>query len=150
MDQPMDQPRDQPAADEAAVLAANSAFYRAFERLDLDAMADVWLRDDYVECIHPGWDRLVGREPTLASWAGIFRNTATMRFTLTEVRVIVRGDLGWVSLEENLTSQVGGQWGVAKVLAINVFERRGDRWWMVVHHASPATRSVNLGRTTIN
>jgi hypothetical protein len=36
------------------------------------------------------------------------------------------------------------------VLAINVFERRDDGWKMVVHQASPATRSVDLRRTTIN
>lgn len=138
------------ADDEAAVLSANEAFYRAFEYLDLETMAEVWLDADYVECVHPGWDRLVGREPILLSWDGIFRNTGTMRFKLTNVRVTVRGDLGWVSLEENLTSQVGGQWNAAKVLAINVFERRDGAWKMVVHQASPATRSVDLSRTTLN
>lgn len=137
-------------ADEAAVRAANEAFYAAFEALDLAAMADVWLAADYVECVHPGWDRLIGWEPVMASWAAIFRNTGTMRFRLTDARVVVRGDLGWVSLVENLTSEVGGQVGAARVLAINVFERSAEGWRLVVHQASPATRSVELPRTTLN
>lgn len=141
---------DEPTADEAKVLATNASFYRAFEQLDLDAMAAVWLHTVYVECVHPGWDRLTGWEPILASWAAIFRNTGTMRFKLSEVRVVVRGDLAWVSLEENLTSQVGGQFSAAKVLAINVFERNHGGWALVVHQASPATRSADLRRTTLN
>lgn len=136
--------------DEAAVLAANEAFYRAFEHFDLEAMAGLWLDAEYVECVHPGWDRLVGKEPILLSWAGIFQNTETMQFKLTNVRVNVRGNLGWVSLEENLTSQVAGQWHAAKVLAINVYERHNGAWKLVVHQASPATRSVELNRTTLN
>lgn len=136
--------------DRQALLSANATFYHAFEALDLEAMANIWLAEDYVECVHPGWDRLTGYDPILASWEAIFRNTGTMRFKLTDVRVTIRGDLGWVSLEENLTAQAGGQWHAAKVLAINVFERRDGAWKMVVHQASPATRSVDLRQTTLN
>ncbi|HMX30241.1 MAG TPA: nuclear transport factor 2 family protein, partial [Blastocatellia bacterium] len=39
-----------------AVEQANQSFYLALENADLEAMAAVWLHEDWVKCVHPGWD----------------------------------------------------------------------------------------------
>ena len=90
--------------DRAAVREANERFYRAFESLDLAEMDQVWAHGDDVACVHPGWNRLHGWEEVRRSWAAIFQSTSEMRFTITDVRVEVRGDLAWVHCTENIIS----------------------------------------------
>lgn len=125
------------ARDEAeAIRAANDRFYRAFEKLDLEAMAGVWAKADYVKCVHPGWGLLAGWEAVRASWEIIFRNTGEIRFTLTDVQVEVRGPLGWVTLTENILSHAEGRVAATSVLATNVFERTAEGWRLIHHHAS--------------
>jgi ketosteroid isomerase-like protein len=124
-------------ADEVeAVRDANARFYRAFESLTLGEMERVWAHRDHVACVHPGWPRLTGWAAVRGSWDSIFRNTAEMRFTITEFRVEVRGDLAWVTCTENILSETRGNLSVTAILATNVFERHGGNWLMVHHHAS--------------
>ena len=44
--------------DEEEVLAVNRTFYTALHTLDMSLMAQVWLHEDWVKCLHPGWDLL--------------------------------------------------------------------------------------------
>ncbi len=122
--------------DADAVRAANARFYGAFESLRLDEMEPLWVHDERVACVHPGWPCLRGWTKVRESWETIFRNTAEMRFTLTEVQVEVRGDLAWVLCTENILSETRGNLSVTAILATNVFERHGRAWLMVHHHAS--------------
>lgn len=118
------------------VEAANTAFYRAFEALELAGMDAVWAHGDHVECIHPGWARLTGWPSVRASWAAIFENTAEMRFTLTDVRARIVGAVAWVTCTENIFSEVAGRVGVTAILATNLFERDDEVWRLVHHHGS--------------
>jgi ketosteroid isomerase-like protein len=122
--------------DRRAVREANERFYRAFESLDLAEMEEVWAHGDHVACVHPGWSRLHGWEEVRRSWAAIFQGTTEMRFTITDVRVELRGDLGWVHCTENIISENRGSLSITAILATNVFERRADQWLLVHHHAS--------------
>ena len=122
--------------DAEAIRAANDRFYRAFEKLDMEAMVGVWAQTDYVKCIHPGWGLLAGWEAVRASWELIFRNTGEITFTLTDVQVEFRGPLGWVTLTENILSHLEGRVAATSVLATNVFERTGGGWRLIHHHAS--------------
>jgi len=122
--------------DEAQVEAANERFYRAFESLDISTMEAVWAHGDHVRCIHPGWGLLSGWDAVRQSWEAIFQSTREMRFSVSDVRPSVDGYIGWVTCTENILSDVGGRVGVTAVLATNVFERRGDGWLMIHHHAS--------------
>ena len=122
--------------DRAAVRGANERFYRAFESLDLVEMDQVWAHDSHVACVHPGWSRLHGWDEVRRSWAAIFQSTTEMRFTITNVRVEVRGDLGWVHCTENILSETRGSLSITAILATNVFERQAARWRLVHHHAS--------------
>ena len=122
--------------DRAEVEEANQRFYRAFESLDLSEMDAIWAHGDHVACVHPGWSRLHGWEDVRRSWAAIFQSTSEMRFTITDVRVELRGDLGWVHCTENIISEARGNLSITAILATNVFERSGARWLLVHHHAS--------------
>ena len=123
--------------DRDAVLEANAAFYAAFESLDLKRMEEVWLREPYIKCVHPGWGILVGWGPVMESWERIFSGTLEMRFTLTGVQAEVCGDLAWVVLTENIDSRHRDRKVEAHVQATNLFERRDGRWFLVHHHGSP-------------
>jgi ketosteroid isomerase-like protein len=123
-------------ADARAVAEANERFYRAFQALDIAAMDDAWVHDDDVKCVHPGWPLLTGWDAVRESWRAIFENTEEMNFTIGERRVVVRGELGWVTCTENILSEVRGRVGVTSILATNVFARDDDVWRMVHHHAS--------------
>jgi ketosteroid isomerase-like protein len=124
-------------SDHEAVLEANRAFYRAFESLDVAQMERVWLRDQRIVCVHPGWRRLSGWGPIMASWERIFQSAFEMHFELGDPQVTVSGNLAVVLVEENLTQR--GYDGASRslVLATNVFERVDGPWLMLIHHGSP-------------
>jgi ketosteroid isomerase-like protein len=115
---------------------ANARFYRAFETLDLSEMDGVWAHASHVTCVHPGWPLLVGWDAVRASWDTIFSNTAEMSFTVSAVRAVRSADLGWVTCTENILSEVRGRVSVTSVLATNIYERDGNEWLLVHHHAS--------------
>jgi ketosteroid isomerase-like protein len=123
-------------ADES-VNDANRRFYEVFERLDIKGMEGIWLREDYIKCVHPGWALLSGWDAVMDSWRRIFENTEQMSFTLTSVETRVGGDLAWVTLYENLNSTLQGRASDAVILTTNLFERRPDGWFMIHHHGSP-------------
>lgn len=124
-------------SDREAVLDANRAFYTAFESLDTEQMEALWLRDRRIVCIHPGWRKLTGWGPIMSSWERIFDNVFEMKFELGELEVMISGDLAIVVVEEDLIQR--GYDGVtrAQVLTTNVFERVGEKWFMILHHGSP-------------
>jgi ketosteroid isomerase-like protein len=125
-----------PDDDEAQLVEANARFYRAFESLDLAEMDGVWVHGEHVGCIHPGWCLLVGWEAVRQSWEAIFKGAGEMRFSVTDVRPYVNGELGWVTCTENILSEARGQVAVTALIATNLFERRGSDWLMIHHHAS--------------
>ncbi len=119
---------------DAAVLEVNRAFYEAFEASDLNAMSDLWVHDDRVLCVHPGWTALRGWASIAASWAVMFDGPQQIQFIVTDEHVSVNGDVAWVSCDENLLT-IGAS---ATVNALNVFERVHDgQWRMVAHHGAP-------------
>lgn len=115
------------------LLAANVAFYDAHERRDLDAMRAVWEHSERTVCIHPGWPILRTWPMVEESWRRIFEGPGRNQFILTDEAVVVDGDVGWVTLEENLVD--GGNTGT--VAATNLFVRTAGGWRLVVHHGSP-------------
>ena len=130
---------------EEAVRQANIEFYRAFAALDLDRMHAVWLHEDWVECVHPGWDLLLGWEDVRASWARIFSSTERVRVEISSVLVRIEGDVAWVSCREHVMTAFAKDFSEAHLQATNIFVRRelpaeaggGERWFLVTHHASP-------------
>ena len=87
---------------------ANARFYRAFEALDLDEMDEAWAHGEHVQVRAPGLAAAHGWDAVRESWARIFENTEEMRFTLSDVQVVVGGDAAWVTCTENILSEQGG------------------------------------------
>ena len=129
---------------EQAVRDANRRFYQAFAALDLQQMDAIWLQEEWVECVHPGWDLLLGWEEVRESWARIFSSTQRVKMEISSVWVHVEGNVAWVACTEHVTSTFEHGFDHALVQATNVFVLRPDpakstapRWLMVTHHASP-------------
>jgi ketosteroid isomerase-like protein len=130
------------------VTRANQEFYEAFQSLVLERMQRVWLKENYVKCVHPGWNLIVGYDSVMESWRRIFENTNQIRFTLANVVVEVKEGLAWVVLTENLASELpDGKSTEGAVLATNLFEKRDGVWYLIHHHASTIAFS-NRRRST--
>lgn len=119
------------------VLDANTAFYRAFEKKNLDAMTAVWSHGISSVCIHPGRDALQGWGPIRSSWGQIFRNTAYLEIDIKILSTEISGDLAYVVLIENVLQVAGRQRNQAQSIATNIFERMAQQWYLVHHHGSP-------------
>ena len=144
---------------EQAVREANRLFYQAFAALDLEQMDAIWAHEDWIACVHPGWDLLLGWEEVRESWARIFASTRRVKVEISSVWVRVEGDVAWVACTEHVTSTYERGFDQALVQATNIFVRRSVvadardapeagpaahggrrsvyRWQMVAHHASP-------------
>ncbi|MFB2880128.1 nuclear transport factor 2 family protein [Floridanema aerugineum] len=122
------------------VLEANQAFYRAFEKKDIEAMGNVWSKGVATVCVHPGWNVLRGWKEIGYSWEQIFKNTAYIEIDVEIVTSEIRGDLAYLVLVENVFQVLGGRRTQAKSLATNIFERMGQKWYLVNHHGSPIMR----------
>jgi len=128
------------ATEHDAVYEANERFYRALEQADLEAMSDIWLHADWVKCVHPGWDLIVGWEPVRESWQRIFEGSTRMRVAATDVETKVEGDFALVSCYEVLAIFLDSSRAPvsARTTATNLFQRVSGQWRMIHHHASQA------------
>jgi ketosteroid isomerase-like protein len=136
-------------ADEIQEIAqANRAFYHAFEALKIEEMEKVWAKDADIQCGHPGWRMLRGWGPVMQSWRRIFENTPSMQFTLTDVKIEIRGEVGWVTLYENINSSIEGQNYSAAVLTTNIFQKTEEGWRMILHHGSSVSEPPDQDDTS--
>jgi len=124
-------------SEEEQILEANKNFYSALQDLSLEAMGAVWLQDDLVRCVHPGWSLLEGWESVRESWQHIFENTRFMRVAVGVQSIRVEGGTAWVCCTEKISSAGEGRFDSAYVQATNIFENRDGNWYLVHHHASP-------------
>jgi ketosteroid isomerase-like protein len=123
-----------------ALLAVNRRFYEAFEKLDLRIMDSVWAHNEIVSCMHPspGWTLLRGWEDVRQSWEQIFSRLRTIHFKISNIRIVLAGDLAWVTLTERLRaySYDSDEEISEATIATNLFERAGVVWRMLHHHAT--------------
>ena len=122
------------------VLAANEAFYRAFEKKDIEAMSVIWSQGTGSLCIHPGRNVLRGWREIELSWLQIFRNTKYLEIETEIIAVEIRDNVAYVILIEKLLQIVGGRSVQAQSMATNIFERMASKWYLVHHHGSPIMR----------
>ncbi len=121
--------------------AAEAAFYDAFERRDLDAMARIWDHEAEVSCIHPGGPRLDDIDVILESWRAIFEGGQRLRFERVGVAPTTGTDVAVHCLHEVIRfGERFEQQGT--VVATNVYRRTERGWKMVIHHASPDPEGV--------
>jgi ketosteroid isomerase-like protein len=122
---------------EQALRNANRRFYAAFEAMDIAALEEVWAHEDWVQCVHPGWELLLGWEEVRESYVRIFSNTRRMKMALGAVWIRSEGDIGWVACTEQVTSAFADGFDDSLVQATNIFMKRDGEWKLVAHHGSP-------------
>ncbi|MGH9451386.1 MAG: nuclear transport factor 2 family protein [Terriglobia bacterium] len=122
---------------EQQVLDANAAFYSALESLNLAKMKAVWLHEDWVQCLHPGWSLICGWEAIEESFASIFRSATQLSATVSRSLARVLGEAAWVSSIEQVTMTMDGDFATARVETTHIFARRGGQWKMVHRHTTP-------------
>ena len=116
---------------------AATAFYRAFEAKDIDAMMAAWAEDEEIVCVHPGGPRLVGFDAVRVGWEQIFAGETKLLFRLEELVVIETVGMALQSAIEQVT--VGNDPAPrGTAIASNVFLRTPSGWRIALHHASPA------------
>lgn len=111
-------------------------FYQALTSLNLEAMAAVWLQEDYVRCVHPGWPQVEGWDAVSQSFQQIFENTDSLRVTVSRTSIHIEQTMAWVSCIEKIASSSPGRIDTVYVQATNLFVLRDGRWRMIQHHAS--------------
>ncbi len=121
---------------EAEVLKANNRFYAALEALDPKKMAEVWLHEDWVKCVHPGWGLIVGWDQVRESWEQIFRNTEEIKISASDATVKVEGRLAWVCCTEKISNRFVNGFDSAQATATNIFKFTEGQWRLIHHHAS--------------
>ena len=122
---------------EKEVLKTNQRFYDAFNKNDIELMIGVWLNDPISQCIHPGWDVLIGFENIVTSWQKIFAAAQDLEIKLSHVDVTASENIAWVTCQENLFSIVSSGVQLSKVHSTNLFKMMNGEWKMILHHASP-------------
>src|SRR5215471_20649967 len=115
-------------ADEEKVVEANKNFYRALQSLDLDAMEAVWLQEEWVRCLHPGWDMLEGWEAVRESWQQIFESTKFLRVSVGVQWARVEKEVAWICCTERISSAAEGRFETAYVQSTNLYMLRGENW----------------------
>ncbi len=138
-------PAHQKLVDEQHVREANNAFYQAMQSLDLARMEDIWWHEDWVRCLHPGWELVSGWDHVKESWSSIFRSTVQLKVSIGQPLLCVLGDVAWVSCTEQVTSMLETDFTTARVQATNIFVRRKGHWRMVHHHTTPLPDRVMSG-----
>ena len=136
-------------SDEDEVLNANRTFYAALHGLDLPLMEQVWLHEDWVRCLHPGWELLLGWEEVRGSWQEIFRSTEQMMVSISRPLVRVAGAAAWVSCLENVTTAYQNNFSSALVEATNIFVRRDGRWLLAHRHTTPMAATPPDASSTV-
>ena len=122
--------------------AAEQAFYAAFENADYPAMMAVWSPDADIECIHPLGERLMGPQAVGNSWRRLLSGGKRMQFRLAHIKRFETERLAIHILYENITIANKQQ---PPVIATNIYRFNGNGWYMIFHHASPATE---IGKTS--
>jgi len=123
---------------------AEAAFYDALARADLDGMMSVWSEDEEVVCIHPGSIRLIDIAAIRESWRQLFEAG-------TRITVLATQPVQWLNLMTAVHTVhqrihlEGDNRLHPPIIATNVFIRGAVGWRMVLHHASPAPDTDNLG-----
>ncbi len=123
-----------------AIKAGNQAFYDALSGRDMKAMEAVWANKPYVVNIGPRSKEIaLGYEDAVANyWPRTFDRMSEIDVKLTSIAHIhVDGKLASVVGTESAVVQpkAGGEPGKFDLFVTNLFEKDGDQWLMISHHA---------------
>lgn len=135
---------------EEKVIEANETFYLAVRTGDIDKMGMVWVKDENVKCVHPGWPMLHGWEAVSQSWKNIFESGNQLDIELQDITVEVSGDTAWVICIEKVGYKFGDEVQFGFAQSTNIFKLNGVKWFLVLHHASPIPAPMQDASTNKN
>ena len=124
----------------AKLVAANSAFDAALSKRDLAALDVIWAQDERVSAFHPPSKAIiVGWSAVRRSWEGAFANFPEMSVEMKTPHVRVVGNMALVTGTETFRGKRPNG-DVVEFLAptTNIYEKRGQQWVLVHHHAGRA------------
>ena len=128
------------ASDIAEVKAADVAFHAALSAMDAKAMAAVWADKPYVTNIGPSSKTIaVGYAEAVTEWMAkvVPGRFSELKAQMTSVSSLeVNGNIAWVVGVENASGKdKAGEPLAFDLLVTNIYEKIGDKWLMVSHHA---------------
>ena len=127
---------------EQGIEAANAEFYKAIEAGSIERMDEVWANEEWVRCVHPGWEMISSWKRVRESWLRIFEAGQKMRISPSEIVITLFSEIGLINCTENITVFGEDQFESLQATATNLFIRRGESWLLVHHHASPVPALV--------
>jgi len=133
-------PANAQSSETEAIKAANQAFYDALSGRDMKAMEAAWANKPYVVIIGPRSKEIgLGYEDAVANyWPRTFDQFSEIDAKLTSIAHIhVDGKFASVVGTESavLQPKAGGEPRKLDLFVTNLFEKDGDRWLMISHHA---------------
>ena len=111
---------------------AESAFYAAFENLDLELMRSTWLNSDQVYCIHPNGPIQEGLDVVMQQWAFIFQGAEKPEINYKVLQRQQFNDSAIHLIEET----IGTGESAALILVTNIYKNTPEGWRLFAHHAS--------------
>jgi ketosteroid isomerase-like protein len=121
-----------------AIKSANQSFYATLAARDISAMDKVWGHKPYAIYIGPVSKAMsIGYEAVRKSWEAGFDRFSKITVSTEIVQVQTDGKLAWSVTTENadLQPKAGGAPLKFSTFVTHVFEKEGDRWVLVSHHA---------------
>ena len=129
----------QQSADDKAIVAAVDGVNAAISSRDSGKMASLWAQEPYVMLANPrdktpsfGWDAVK------KDWETAFAFWSDFKVTRTgEAQVHATPTVAWSSSTADVQGRTKDDKPLSfRVIQTDVFEKRGDRWLLVSHHAS--------------
>lgn len=115
-----------------SVLSANMKFYEAMNRRSIVDMAGCWLQSPTATCKHVNGELLQGYINIINSFGYVF----TFDLPFIEVRncrIVMRGTIAYVTLEQQCTSSDGEDRFV--VAATSIYTKHNAQWY-IAHYSS--------------
>ncbi len=115
-----------------------SAFYKALQRGDIDALMACWSDEEDTVCVHPGGPRLIGATAIRGVFELMFAHGAVQASPerIHRIDSLASAVHNVVERIDVMTNE-GARHGY--VIATNVYHKTVQGWRMVAHHASPGT-----------
>lgn len=112
---------------------AEIAFYEAIEQADIQALGRIWSLDDSIVCIHPGANRIEGRDQVLESFSDMFAETPAISFSISDALQTESDGLAIHLVREEI--ELDGQL-ISVMVSTNIYHREDGGWRMLLHHSS--------------
>ncbi len=134
-----------PTADEKDVLAANQKFYEALSAGSIEGISAACAHDADVTALHEtSAEVAVGWQAVLDSWKAVpFDSFAELSCMMTNPAIKIHGTIARVAGLERVRGKTkGGEAFAFTALGTNIYEKRGEKWLIVHHHASKAAEHL--------